>query len=748
MVDETRPYARRGWHVFPVHTPVDVLSDLKAKEEKVGLMDSQCSCGNVSCSSIGKHPRNLHGFNAATTDEATIRQWWSRWPDANIGIATGAVSGIVVLDVDPRHGGQQSLEQLFHEHLHDFPATVVSLTGGGGAHYFFAHPGQPVPSKPHIMPGLDIRGDGGYIVAPPSRHASGRRYAWDPAAHPDTMPLAPMPDWLRALVTAPATSPGAGPADAETSPRIPEGQRNDTLASLAGTMRRRGMTAEEIGIALVAVNTARCDPPLDEAEVYRIATSIGRYPPAATILPQGISAEPRSTEHLTDWGNAQRLVARHGRDLHYCAPWDKWLSWDSTRWVVDETEEVMRRAKDTVAQMYLEARALRDPDAAERMRKHAYGSESAPRLNAMIELAQSEPGIPILAGDLDTHHWLLNVQNGTLDLRTGELRAARRVDLITQQAPVTYDPEAPCPTWDAFLTRIMDGNQQLIRFLQRAVGYALTGDVSEQVMLILWGRGRNGKSTLLNTLMAMLGSYAMKATTELLMARKGDRHPSERADLCGKRFVSAIETGEGQRLDEVFVKEATGGDPIRARRMREDFWEFWPTHTIFMATNHKPVIRGTDEGIWRRIRLVPFTVVIPEEEQDTTVPEKLRAELPGILAWAVRGCLAWQQEGLPVPEEVQQATAGYREEMDTFGRFLADRCVLDQRWHATTEVLYDVYLGWCQANGEYQLSKNYFGMRLRERGLTPLRLGNARGWRGITLRSLAIEEGKNPAPHG
>jgi putative DNA primase/helicase len=167
-----------------------------------------------------------------------------------------------------------------------------------------------------------------------------------------------------------------------------------------------------------------------------------------------------------------------------------------------------------------------------------------------------------------------------------------------------------------------------------------------------------------------------------------------------------------------------------------------------MATNHKPVIRGTDEGIWRRIRLVPFTVIIPEEEQDTTLPETLRAELPGILAWAVRGCLAWQQEGLPVPEEVQQATAGYREEMDTFGRFLADRCVFDQRRHAPTELLYDAYLGWSQANGERPLSKNYFGMRLRERGLTPLRIDNARGWHGITLRSLAVEEGKNPAPQG
>jgi putative DNA primase/helicase len=321
----------------------------------------------------------------------------------------------------------------------------------------------------------------------------------------------------------------------------------------------------------------------------------------------------------------------------------------------------------------------------------------------------------------------------------GRARSARREDLITQLAPVTYDPDAPCPTWEAFLTRIMAGNTALMTFLQRAVGYALTGDVREQVMLLLWGTGRNGKSTLINALLALLGPYAMKAAPDLLIATKNDRHPTERADLSGKRLVAAIESGEGQRFDEVFVKEATGGDPIRARRMREDFWEFWPTHKIWLATNHKPVIRGTDEGIWRRIRLVPFTVIIPEEEQDKTLPEKLRAELSGILAWAVRGCVVWRQEGLPVPEEVQQATAGYREEMDTFGRFLADRCVLDQRWRVTTDVLYQAYLTWCQGNGEYRLSKNHFGMRLRDRGLTPIRFGNARGWQGIMLMSLAVE---------
>jgi putative DNA primase/helicase len=504
------------------------------------------------------------------------------------------------------------------------------------------------------------------------------------------MPLAPMPAWLLELVTAPAPRQGLLPSAGEGGEPIPDGQRNATLTSYAGTMRRRGMTVEEIAVALLTVNARRCQPPLDRAEVCQIAMSIARYTPGASLIPQPQDEESQDYEHLTDLGNAKCLVAEHGLDLHYCFPWGKWLYWDGTRWVLDETGEVMRRAKDTVAQMYREALQL-PSELRKPLLTHVERSESAPRLKAMIELAASEPGIPIRPAELDANPWLLNVENGTLDLHTGDLHEPRREDLLTRLAPVRYDPEATCPQWDAFLARIMAGNQSLISFLQRAVGYALTGDVREHVMLILWGTGRNGKSTFLNTVMAMLGPYAMKAASDLLIATKGDRHPTERADLSGKRLVAALESGEGQRFDEVFVKEATGGDPIRARRMREDFWEFWPTHKIFLATNHKPVIKGTDEGIWRRIRLVPFTVTLAEAEQDKTLPEKLRAERSGILRWAVAGCLAWQREGLNQPDEVSSATEAYREEMDAVGRFLTERCLFVPARFTTTKALYDAY---------------------------------------------------------
>jgi putative DNA primase/helicase len=265
----------------------------------------------------------------------------------------------------------------------------------------------------------------------------------------------------------------------------------------------------------------------------------------------------------------------------------------------------------------------------------SFKSESAARINAMIDLARSEPGIPILPDQLDREPWLLNVQNGSIELRTGKLREHRRDDYITKLAPVEYDEAATCPTWDGFLDRIMDHNRDVMGYLQRAVGYSLTGDVSEQVIWFLYGCGANGKSTFLGAILALLGDYAMQAVSDLLMAKNHEAHPTERADLFGKRFVCTIETEEGKRLAEALMKQMTGGDRMRARRMREDFWEFPPTHKIFLAANHKPTVRGTDHAVWRRIKLVPFTVRITDAEKDRQLPEKLKKEvLPG-LQWVV-----------------------------------------------------------------------------------------------------------------
>ncbi len=457
--------------------------------------------------------------------------------------------------------------------------------------------------------------------------------------------------------------------------------------------------------------------------------------------PQNGTPDLTGPFHTTDLGNARRLVHRHGLDLRYCDPWGKWFTWDGTRWCDDDTRAFERHAKDTVLSIYQEAYQATDPGKREELAKHAMRSEDIKRVRAMIDLARSEPGIPVVPSQLDSNAWLLNCINGTVDLKTGKLRPHSRDDMITKLCAVSYDPDAKPMLWYEFLTKIFAGRSKLIHYIQRLLGYCLTGDVSEQILPIFWGSGANGKSTLLNVILDMLGQdYAIKAASDLLMTKHNDTHPTEKADLFGRRLVACVETDENRRLAETLVKDLTGGDRVRARRMREDFWEFAPTHKPILCTNHRPVIRGTDHAIWRRIRLVPFTVVIPEAEQDKQLPEKLRAELPGILAWCVAGCMEWQREGLGTPEEVKTATAEYRSEQDILGEFIQECCLVHREARTRAGAIYQAYQAWCKRTGEQETSKSMFGRSLEERGFTSDRgTGGVRLWLGIGVQSDASD---------
>lgn len=493
------------------------------------------------------------------------------------------------------------------------------------------------------------------------------------------------------------------------------------------------------------------------------------YRPPIMAATNGAPAQPTpasgdgGTLPYSDYTNALAFVRDHGANLHYCHLWRKWLHWTGTHWDMEATGQVMRWAKETIKRLARQVEHLSDSEATALLR-HIKASLSTAKLKAMVENAESELPLPVLPEALDCDPWLLNVANGTLDLRTATLRPHDRADMLTRCLPVAYDPQATCPTWERFLWRIMGGTdrskdsaddsaltlenreaaddraRRLIDFLQRAVGYALTGVIREHVLLILWGSGRNGKSTFLGALLALLGSYALKAPAELLLVSQGERHPTERADLFQKRFAAVIETEQGRRLAEVFVKEATGGDAITARRMREDFWTFQPTHKLFLATNHKPVVRGTDEAIWARMRLVPFTVTIPPKDRDTTLPEKLQAELPGILAWAVRGCRDWQNEGLGEPEEVTKATEMYRKDMDVLGQFIEDCCLTgDTRYQVKASELYEAYKRWCDQSGEPITKRQDWGTALTERGCERY-TNNGTWYRNITLQPTSKED--------
>jgi putative DNA primase/helicase len=452
------------------------------------------------------------------------------------------------------------------------------------------------------------------------------------------------------------------------------------------------------------------------------------------LVKQEIGAvSPTPDGELTDLQNARRFAQENQQELLYVTKSRQWLVWDGKRWRPDETEEVKRRAKATVERLLTEASALTDSGQRDTRKKLAIRAQSANRIAGMIELARSEPGIPITQDLLDGNPWLLNVQNGTVDLRCGILRRHRRKDLITRLAPVTYDPSAGCPQWEAFLDRIMAGDKELIRYVQKVLGYALTGVTREQCFFILHGTGANGKSTLTTVVAKVVGGYSQHTPTQTLLVRRSETIPNDVARLHGARLVTAAEAECDRQLAEALVKQLTGGDKIAARFLHGEFFEFVPSFKLFLAVNHKPEIRGTDNAIWRRIRLIPFDVTIPQDEQDRRLPEKLEAERVGILRWLVEGCLAWQEEGLEPPAAVKAATAEYRDEMDTVGAFIDECCVLEPETQTLAKRLYDAYNEWCAERGETPISKQEFGSRLAEKRFKRGRTKAGRYWQGLRL---------------
>jgi len=439
----------------------------------------------------------------------------------------------------------------------------------------------------------------------------------------------------------------------------------------------------------------------------------------------------------TDTGNALRLVRAHQANIRYVPKWQRWLVYSGRRWAVDDSQQIMQYAKNSIDAMYVEAAGLAqtDPATANKLFKWAVKSGSASSRRNMISLAESEPGIPIQTAELDRDPWKLNVLNGTLNLKTGELAPHSRTDLITKVAKVEYDPAAKCPTWDAFMLTVMGDKQHLVDYLHAYIGYSLTGVITEQTLAFLHGTGSNGKSTFLSTIQKLMGDYARQAAPELLLSKTTSDHPTSIADLQGARFVATSEIDRGRHFAEALIKQLTGGETIKARFMRQDFFEFDPTHKLWIAANHKPIIKGNDWAIWRRIRLIPFEVTIPDDKQDKNLPHKLTAELPGILNRFVEGCLLWQSGGLKPPPEVMVATEEYKDEMDLLKDFLDEWCVQREGVRVEVSVLYERYLDWCEITGDRKpINKKYLGRLLKERGFKQCKKGGHRAWEGIALK--------------
>ena len=436
----------------------------------------------------------------------------------------------------------------------------------------------------------------------------------------------------------------------------------------------------------------------------------------------------------TDTSNAERLLEKYGKDIRYCPEWNQWLCWDGKRWRKGKAVEMHARAKQIVRDMYGEACRAESEWEREELEKHAFKCEGLHRRKAMVEALSWEQPVWISPEELDRDIWLLNCGNGTVDLRTGELRPHDRNDYITKIASADYVRDADCPRWKRFLSEVMGGNESLVSFLQRAGGCALTGSTKEQKLFVLHGSGANGKSTFLSTLLNLLGEYGVGARSETFMHRPGRDMSNDIARLMGSRLVATSEAEKGSRLSENLVKQMTGNDRLTARFLYGEYFDFVPTFKIFMATNHRPTVEGTDDAMWRRIKLIPFEVTIPDGRQDQDLLESLEEEYSGILNWLVEGCLAWQREGLGAPEAVKKATKAYRNEMDVVGRFVADRCETGSGLETKSRELFTAFNAWCAQKHERAGSERLLAFRLRDLGYEKKRRKDAHYWLGIGLR--------------
>lgn len=680
----------------------------------------------------------------------------------NIGINL-ETSRLVVIDIDPRNGG--SLEDVVAALGKLLPNTYTVITGSGGWHIFLQLPdGIGIPScEPHQLKGVDLKGFGGYVIAEGSVHKCGQAYRHDQTtprkiavATPELIErikvlwdVEKLANKQKNIVTVSAKANPLARKDKVAAQvvkarrdlccDIPDGQRNTTLFQDLCSIRARGADDTEIARLANQYNEARCKPPLEQSEVDGIIEQVCRYERGELM---------KIEERCNDCRNAELFIDRHSDSLRYCREKSAWFIWNDKQWLSEANcsgKTVTTYAMEFAETFFGEAAQYSGADAI-KLCRHANYSRSSKGIRGMLSLAQDVAGASVSINDFDADKDSLNVANGIIDLKTGELRKHTREEFHSKIAPVVYDPAAKAPRWEQFLDEVFAGDAELIRFFQRALGSALTGHTRDHCFFILYGSGRNGKGTVIRTMKAILGNYIATASTSVLLMNKdnGTAATPELAKLKGVRFAEASETDAGRKMAEALVKQITGGDDITCRFLNENPFTYSPEFKLFLSTNHKPEVTGTDDGMWSRIKLIPFTVNFEKKgTMDKALDDKLRQELPGILAWCVRGAVDWFQHGLGECEAVKKATSGYREESDPLKAFVAERCKIGQFSCETIEpttvsVLKDAYLRWCADSGITPLKDKEFNFRLENEYSSKRksrRIGRSvvKVWEGIRL---------------
>lgn len=786
ILDAAHEYRRRGWRVLPLHS-------LTA--------DGSCTCQRPRCNSAGKHPVLARWQETPPLSGADVQAYFEG-EDHNVGLATGTPSGFWVLDIDlDKPGTAERLKDL--QQGRKFPPTRIVQTPGGGYHYYFAMPDFNVTNSARRLPdGVDVRGTGGQVVAPPS--------VSDKGAYRLLLDVEPAvaPDWLLDLVR---PLPPAAPVDLETLPKLtdlPEAEQrrlqsytdrvlaaeiarlneckqkgwsgpgwNQTTFEVACTLIELANSPwcpfDLVGVHKIVLANAPKDKDFTEAEIEGIfASALRRVAGGGRALPEdrklntgpvykgdplsdpeaeGLAVAPDEApitlRTRTDLGNARRLVDVAGDRLRYITELKDWAVYTDGVWKVSEgagtteAQEMIETLIEREAHLYSDEPGEDDgPSEREKFVKWAVAQQMSARIDACVKQAQGRPQLKARITAFDRHPDLFNVKNGVVDLRTGELQPHDPELLMMLQSEVRYDPDAKAPIWQRFLERTLP-DPQVRDYLQKALGYSLTGSMAEQAMFLHHGPGANGKSVFLIVAGMLAGDYAQVVPRETLLAKGSNpEHPTSVARMQGRRFLQASETGVGRRLDEEAVKGLTGGEAQTARFMGGNFFDFTPTGKIHLVTNHLP--RLTDaESIWRRLHLVAWTQTIPKAERDPRFlqPDFWRAtgEDVGILAWAIEGAVRWYQEGLIPPESMMRDLDDYRTDQDILGEFLSTRLEKAPTMTPIDEI-YGAYQAWCFNSGiKVPMTKHDLSRALHERGYEKHRTGRARGFK---VRVVPVDE--------
>jgi putative DNA primase/helicase len=660
------------------------------------------------CRARGKSPLISDWPTKATTNEAQLREWAAQFPGCNWGAATGATSGIIAIDCDGAEGTLW-IERQRELHGDGWTSTRTSETARG-KHLFFRTPNDITVrnSVGSIAPGIDIRGEGGFVVVPPSTHETGVTYQWTTATA-----VQDAPGWLVQAATSASRAVVAMPTPAEGDGRlIPLGRRDSTLTSLAGSMRRRGMSGDAISAALAVENERACDPPLPDVQVQKIAASVARYQPEPAPAPAMLTQDDLA-EH----------VVRAEPDVRFCHALNRWLVFDGCAWREDSLRIVYNRIKELLREFRMQFPQTR------------IARESARTYSAVETIAAAHPAYALSVEQLDAHPELLNTPTGTVDRNTGTIRAARPSDYLTKTTAVSAGGD--CPLWRAFLKRVTNSDQGLEDYLQRLAFYCLWGGIEQDAIFYIYGSGANGKSTFITNFARALGDYAVTSSPEIFMRTANEQHPTGLARLRGARLVVTSEVPDG-RWNEEFLKNISGGGRLAARYMRGDFFEFEPTFKLLISGNYKPQLRSVDPAMRRRFNLIPFTATFAPNEIDRELRDvKLPREWSGILQWALDGREEFFRQGLNPPATVREATEEYLTEEDKFARWLAECCTVDADKRVSARALYVSFREWAEGEGESFIpSQKWLARELKKRGFTPFNDGRARQWVGLGLREM------------